>query len=334
MTHRAEADISAFIVDGLDAVPQRLRGAAVVIGNFDGMHRAHQELLGKALDAARARNVPAIVLTFEPHPRILFQPDAPLFRLTPRAAKARIARALGFDAMVVIAFDPEFSALSANDFVRTVLVERLAADTAVVGFNFRFGAGRGGSTEFLTEAGKRYGFRIIVVDQIDDQAGERISSGIVRDLLAAGNVERANDVLGYRWFVSGTVIGGERRGRELGFPTANLRLPAEIALRHGIYAVTWRRPDGSVHEGVASFGRRPTFDNGAPLLEVHLFDFNGDLYGEAAIVTFFGWIRPEEKFPDAAALVARMNQDAAEARAILASAGPGTELDRRLLAET
>jgi riboflavin kinase/FMN adenylyltransferase len=335
MQNRAGAAISSFIVDGLESVPDKLRGAVVAIGNFDGMHRAHQELLGKALAAAHARNLPAVVLTFEPHPRILFQPDTPLFRLTPRAAKARIAKALGFHAMIVIPFDQEFSALSAADFVRTVLIERLAVDTAVVGFNFRFGAGRGGSAEFLIEAGKRHGFGVIVVDQITDPAGERISSGIVRDLLAAGDVERANAILGYRWFVSGTVIAGDRRGRELlGFPTANLRLPAEVALRHGIYAVTHRRPDGRAHDAVASFGRRPTFDNGAPLLEVHLFDFDGDIYGETAIVTFVGWIRPEEKFPGAAALAERMNRDAAEARAMLAAAGPGTELDRRLMAES
>jgi riboflavin kinase/FMN adenylyltransferase len=332
MTDRASADISTFIVDGLDSVPAHLRGGVVAIGNFDGMHRAHQELLGRALSAARSRNLPALVLTFEPHPRILFRPEEQLFRITPRDAKARIAKALGFDAMIVVAFDPEFSALSAGDFVRTVLVDRLGVDTAVVGFNFRFGAGRGGSTEFLTDAGARLGFRVIVVDQVSDPSGERISSGIVRDLLAAGDVAAANAVLGYRWFVSGTVIGGEQRGRDLGFPTANLRLAPEVGLRHGIYAVTWRRPDGSLHNGVASYGRRPTFDNGAPLLEVHLFDFQGDLYGETAIVTFFGWIRPEEKFPDVPALVARMNQDAAEARAILAKSGPGTELDRRLAA--
>jgi riboflavin kinase/FMN adenylyltransferase len=333
MTDRAKADISSFIVDGVESVPPHLRGAVVAIGNFDGMHRAHQELLGKALSGANSGNRPAIVLTFEPHPRILFRPEEPLFRLTPREAKARIAKALGFDAMVVIAFDPEFSALSAADFVRTILVDGLAVDTAVVGFNFRFGAGRGGSTEFLADAGKRYGFHVMVVDQVNDRTGERISSGIVRDCLAAGDVERANAILGYRWFVSGTVAGGDRRGRELGFPTANLRLAPEVALRYGIYAVTWRRPDGSLHNAVASYGRRPTFDNGAPLLEVHLFDFSGDLYGETAIVTFFGWIRPEEKFPDAPALVARMNQDAAGARAILAAPGPGTELDRHLAAE-
>jgi riboflavin kinase/FMN adenylyltransferase len=334
MQNRRGAANFPFIVDGLDAVPPELRGAAVAIGNFDGMHRAHQALLREALAAAKSRGTPAVVLTFEPHPRVLFQPNMPLFRLTPREAKARIARALGFDAMVVIPFDPEFSALSAAEFVRTVLVERLAVDTAVVGFNFRFGAGRGGSAAFLIDAGKTHGFRVIVVDRIAGPSGERVSSGIVRDLLAAGDVERANAILGYRWFVMGEVIGGDRRGRDLGFPTANIRLPPEVGLRHGIYAVRHRRPGGAAHDAVASFGRRPTFDNGAPVLEVHLFDFGGDLYGETAIVTFVGWIRPEERFADVAALVECMNRDAAEARAILAAAGPGTDLDRRLMAES
>jgi riboflavin kinase/FMN adenylyltransferase len=322
------------VIEGVDAFPAGLRGAAVAIGNFDGMHRAHQKLLEEALAAARAANVPAVVMTFEPHPRILFHPDTPLFRLTPRAAKARIARALGFDAMIVIPFDPEFSAMSAGDFVRSILVERLAVTTVVVGYNFRFGAGRGGSAEFLTSAGERNGFRTVVVAPVSEVTGARISSGLVRDSLSAGDVARANELLGYRWFVSGTVVKGDQRGRDLGFPTANIRLAREAALRFGIYAVTFRRANGETYAGVASFGRRPTFDNGEPLLETFLFDFKGDLYGETVTVTFFDWIRAEERFEGVDALVARMRTDAEEARRILSSATPGTELDRHLAVET
>ena len=334
MTDRVTEFASSFAIDGVESVPAGLRGSVVAIGNFDGMHRAHQQLLNEAIASARSRGVPAVVMTFEPHPRILFQPDTPLFRLTPREAKIRIARALGFDAMIIVPFDPTLSALSAGDFVRTILVDRLAIDTAVIGYNFRFGAGRGGSAEFLTAAGSRLGFRVIVVQQVSDESGVRIYSGAVRNHLAKGEIGLANAILGYRWFVSGTVIRGDRRGRELGFPTANIRLPPEVGLRHGIYAVTHRRPGGQTKDGVASFGRRPTFDGGAPLLEVHLFDFDDSLYGEIDTVTFFGWIRAEEKFADIESLVAQMRRDASAARAILAGAGPGSDLDRRLAAES
>jgi riboflavin kinase/FMN adenylyltransferase len=334
MPDRAAEPVSSFVIDGVDAIPARLRGAVVAIGNFDGMHRAHQKLLNEALTAARAAGVPSVVMTFEPHPRILFQPDTPLFRLTPREAKARIAKALGFDAMIVIAFDPQFSAISAGDFVRSILVERLAISAVVVGYNFRFGAGRGGSAEYLTAAGERNGFKVIVVPPVTEVDGARISSGLVRDFLAAGDVTRANALLGYRWFVSGQVVRGDRRGRALGFPTANVRLAPEAALRFGIYAVTVARANGEAFNGVASFGRRPTFDPGEPVLEAFLFDFEGDLYDETITVTFVDWIRPEEKFADADALAARMKLDADEARAILASAPPGSDLDRRLAVET
>src|SRR5262245_46638411 len=220
MPDRATAPVSPFVVEGIDAVPAALRGAAIAIGNFDGMHRAHQKLLGDALSAARAAGVPSAVMTFEPHPRILFAPDTPLFGLTPRDAKARIARALGFDAIIVVPFDREFAAISAGDFVRSILVDRLAVSTVVVGYNFRFGAGRGGSAEFLTAAGERHGFKVVIVQPVTEVTGARISSGLVRDFLAAGDVTRANELLGYRWFVSGAVMKGDRRGRELGFPTA------------------------------------------------------------------------------------------------------------------
>ena len=326
--------VSNFVVEGIDAIPAALRGAAVAIGNFDGMHLAHQKLLHEALRAARSGGVPAVVMTFEPHPRILFEPDTPLFRLTPRDAKARIASALGFDAMIVIPFDPQFSAISAGDFVRSVLIDQLAISTVVVGYNFRFGAGRGGTPEFLTAAGEGHGFKVAVVAPVTEIDGVRISSGLVRDALAAGDVGRANALLGYRWFVSGAVVKGDQRGRALGFPTANMRLPHETALRLGIYAVTLRRANGQTFNGVASYGRRPMFDNGDAVLEVFIFDFSGDLYGELVTVTFFDWIRGEEKFPSVEALVATMKSDVEQAKAILGSAGPGTALDRRLTAES
>jgi riboflavin kinase/FMN adenylyltransferase len=184
----------------------------------------------------------------------------------------------------------------------------------------------------LGAAAKRDGFSLTVIDQVCELNGEPVSSSVIRDDLQRGDIGAANARLGYRWFVVGTVQHGDHRGRDLGFPTANLNLGPDCRLRHGIYAVRLRRADGSVHDGVASYGRRPTFDDGAPLLEVYLFDFSGDLYGEEVAVSFLNWIRPELKFDSVPELVAAIDRDCAVARILLASAGPGTPLDQALAA--
>lgn len=310
-------------------VPAALRGSVVAIGNFDGVHRGHATLLAAAMQAARRRAAKTVVVTFEPHPRSFFRPQDPVFRLTPLAAKARVLGAMGIDGLVVLPFDETLARTAAADFVDAVLVKGLAASEVVVGYDFHFGRGRAGNAAMLAEAGRAGGFDVTVIPAVLESDGALVSSSVIRDALAAGDVAAANRLLGYRWFISGAVIGGDRRGRDLGFPTANIRLAADCRLRHGIYAVRMTRRAG-VFDGVASFGRRPTFDNGAPLLEVFLFDFSGDLYGEEIIVTFHAWGRPEEWFPSVEALVAAMNRDVVAAREALATAGDGTDLDRAL----
>jgi riboflavin kinase / FMN adenylyltransferase len=315
----------------LDQIPETLTGGVVAVGNFDGVHGGHRALLAAARAEATARGVPAVVLTFEPHPRTFFRPETPVFRLTPLPAKARLLRALGIDGLVVVNFDRAFAAKPAAAFVEEILIGRLKLAAAVVGFNFHFGKGRGGSPALLAEAGERGGFPVTIVGAVDDAgSGAAVSSSAIRENLAAGDIAAANARLGYRWFVVETVVPGDRRGRELGYPTANLRLEPDCRLRHGIYAVRMQRADGSLLDGVASYGRRPTFDNGAAILEVHVFDFGGDLYGETLSVAFVGWIRPELKFPSVATLTVAMDGDAEAAHAMLAEAGPGSALDRVL----
>jgi len=314
----------------LASVPESLKGGVAAIGNFDGLHPGHRALIDLVVRQARDLQVPAVVVTFEPHPRTVFRPDHPVFRLTPLPAKARLLAALGVDGLVVATFDRTFAATTADAFVDEILMGRLRVVGAVVGFNFRFGYGREGTAAALAEAGAHRGFAVAIVDEICEIDGAAASSSVIRDDLAAGDVATANRRLGYRWFVVGAVIAGHRRGRELGYPTANIALGADCRLRHGVYAVRLQRADGTVHDGVASYGRRPTFDDGAPLLEVNLFDFSGDLYGETLAVSFVGWIRPELKFDSAAALVAEIGRDAETARAILAAAGEGSDLDRAI----
>ncbi len=304
----------------------------VAIGNFDGLHGGHRALLEQARREARRRGVPALALTFEPHPRTVFRPQAPVFRLTPLAAKARLMAALGLDGLVVADFNPGFAAKLADAFITDTLIGQLGLSGAVIGFNFRFGNMRLGDATLLAAAGADRSFSVTIIDQVCEVNGAPVSSSTIRDDLASGDVAAANARLGYRWFVVGKVQEGDRRGRELGYPTANLSLGLDCRLRHGIYAVRLQRADGSVHDGVASYGRRPTFDNGAPLLETYLFDFSGDLYGEQVAVSLVGWIRPELKFDSVASLVTAMNRDSEIARLMLAAAGPGTPLDEALAA--
>jgi riboflavin kinase/FMN adenylyltransferase len=315
----------------IDDIPTSLLGGVIALGNFDGVHRGHLAILEAVIADARRRQREALVLTFEPHPRNLFRPDLPVFRLTPREAKERLFAAIGIDAAVVIDFDRTIAALSAEAFVANVLVARLEAGAVAVGYNFHFGKGRTGSAEFLAAAGARFGFPVSVIGPIAGKDGVPYSATRIREALEAGDLARANRMLGYRWFVIGTVVSGDRRGRDLGFPTANMRLPDHCRLRHGIYAVRVLT-GGRLLGGVASFGRRPTFDNGAPLLEVYLFDFSGDLYGEEVTVAFVAWIRPEIRFESVEGLVTQMGDDTARARRILADSGPGNALDQALSA--
>ncbi len=314
----------------VDRIPDSLRGGVVAVGNFDGVHRGHAALLERARADAGRLHVPAVALTFEPHPRTFFRPETPVFRLTAVNAKARLLAALGVDGLVLATFDKAFASKTAEEFVTAILRDRLALKAAVVGYDFHFGKGRSGTPDVLSAAGQRLGFSVDVVKPVGDADGTLFASTDIRAALGEGDIARANRLLGYRWFVIGTVAEGERRGRELGFPTANLRLAPDCGLAHGIYAVQVRTADDAEHDGVASYGRRPTFDNGPPLLEVNLFDFAGDLYGKTLAVSFLAWLRPEKKFASVDALIAAMHEDSAAARAIQAAAGPGSDLDRAL----
>jgi riboflavin kinase / FMN adenylyltransferase len=308
-----------FVVVRDDAPLDALAGAVVAIGNFDGVHRGHRAVIRAAVDRARQLGRRAVALTFEPHPRRFFRPDLPVFRLTDEAAKLRLLAASGLDGALVMTFDAAFAGLTAEEFVSRVLVDRLAIAGATIGFDFHYGKDRRGSPDFLAAAGRRLGFPVEIVPPLEDE-GRPVSSSEIREALAAGRVVEAAELLGYPWFVTAAVIHGDKRGRDLGYPTANLSIDPACGLKHGIYAVR-AGLRGRIHDGVASFGRRPTFDNGAPLLEVHLFDYSGDLYGSTMDVAFIGWIRAELKFSSADDLVRRMDEDSRLARAALARAG-------------
>jgi riboflavin kinase / FMN adenylyltransferase len=302
---------------GLDAGP--LHGAVVAIGNFDGVHRGHRAVIEAALSRGRALGRKVAALTFTPHPRAFFRPQDPLFRLSSDHNKLRLLAATGLDGAVVMTFDAALAGTSAQDFIERILVAQLGIGGAAIGFDFHFGQNRGGSPAFLREQGARLGFAVDIAPPLEDE-GRPVSSGAVRAALAEGKVVEARELLGAPWFVSAEVIHGDKRGRDLGFPTANLRLDPACGLKHGIYAV--RVGIGTDrYDGVASFGRRPMFDNGAPLLEVFLFDFNGDLYGRTIDVAFIGWIRTEQKFNGIDALKVQMAADVAQARAALARSG-------------
>jgi riboflavin kinase/FMN adenylyltransferase len=295
-----------------------LRGGAVAVGNFDGVHVGHRALLEAATGWSSARGRPALLLTFEPHPRAFFRPDEPLFRLTPPALKGRRAAAAGLAAMVAWPFDMRLAGMGAEAFAADLLRDALGAAHVVTGADFRFGAGRAGDAAALATLGGGLGFTTEAVPAVT-MDGEPVSSTRIRALLAAGDVAGANRLLGWEWSLSATVQHGDKRGRTLGYPTANLHLDLSIRLAHGIYAVR-AEIDGRAHAAVASHGRRPTFDGGAPKLEVHVFDFAGDLYGREITIVFVGYIRPELRFDSLEALMARMDADSAEARRLLTDA--------------
>ncbi len=318
-------------VNGAEALPAAQRGGVVAIGNFDGVHRGHQAVLDKTLQLAKERGCPAVVLTFEPHPRSFFNPAQPVDRLTDAQEKAAILGLLGFDVVVEQAFDQSFSSLTAQEFIDQVLIERLGASEVITGVDFHFGTKRQGNPEFLKQAGEKHGFGVTLIEPFTDEGGEIVSSSRIRFCLAEGDVVHAAGLLGYRYTLASTVIKGKQLGRTLGFPTANMALPEQTGLKHGIYAVRFRRQDGSIYDGVASFGRRPTVDSdGSALLETFVFDFSGDLYGEFCSVSFFAYLRGEEKFDSLDALMVQMRKDEAEARAVLAAVKPLSLLDSHL----
>ncbi len=295
------------------------KGAVVALGNFDGVHLGHRAVIASAIEMARENSRPAFAVTFEPHPRGFFSPDAPHFRLTDETMKLRLLAGTGLDGAVVLNFDAARAGTSAQDFINQELIGRLGVSGIAVGYDFHFGKGRGGSPTLLAAEAPKFGIEVHIQSHID-LLGRPISSSAIRAALSEGRIMEATDMLGGPWFVTGSVIHGEKRGRDLGYPTANIRLDPNVALKHGIYAVRvgmGNGADAQRYDGVASFGRRPTFDNGAPLLEVFLFDFNGDLYGQELDVAFIGFIRDELKFEGIDMLVRQMDDDSARAKMLL-----------------
>jgi len=296
------------------------KGSVVAMGNFDGVHLGHRAVITAALEMGKTHRKPALALSFEPHPRRFFSPTTPQFRLSDETAKLRLLAGTGLAGAVIMTFDKNRAGTTAQDFIHHDLIGRLAISGIAVGYDFHFGKGRVGSPSLLVSEAPRLGIEVDVQPHID--IDERpVSSSAIRSALAEGQIADATAMLGGPWFITGEVIHGEKRGRELGYPTANIRLDNNCGLKHGIYAV--RVGLGAERlDGVASFGRRPTFDNGAPLLEIYLFDFKDDLYGKMLDVAFIGFIREELKFSSVGALIKQMDDDSARARAQLAAA-PG-----------
>ncbi len=304
------------IIHGFSDVPQAARGATLAIGNFDGVHRGHQALLGAAMRQAEQSGSFAGVMVFEPHPREHFQPDRPHFRLTPLPEKLRLLEAFGVRMAAVLTFDADLAGLDASTFIERVLVAGLGVGHVVIGYDFHFGKGRGGTPAVMHAAGRALGFGVSVVDA-EGAGGEIFSSSAVRAELAQGDVRGAADMLGHWWRVTGTVTGGHKRGTGLGYPTANIGLPKGTTLAHGIYAVNV--VVGSTRQqGAAYLGTRPTFDDGLAVLETFLFDFDGNLYGREIGIEFIDFLRADQRFQDADALKAQMDADCARARVILA----------------
>jgi riboflavin kinase/FMN adenylyltransferase len=315
MTNQAQPGEPFTVLRGESGRDGALQGAVVAIGNFDGVHRGHRAVIAAAIRRAQELARPAAALTFEPHPRSFFRPDQPLFRLTDEQAKLRLFAGAGLDGAIVLPFDSELAALSEHDFISRILLERFAVAGVSVGFDFHFGLNRAGSPAYLSAQGAKSGFAVDIVPRFE-HAGRVVRSGLVRAALSAGRIAEANDLLSYPWFVSAKVIHGDERGRKLGYPTANMLLDPQCALAHGIYAVRVGI-EGRRYDGVASFGRRPMFDQGVVLLEVFVFDFSDDLYGTMIDVAFIDWIRSEQKFESIKELVLRMDEDARIARAAL-----------------
>jgi riboflavin kinase/FMN adenylyltransferase len=303
-------------LDGGSAVPAGLRGGIVALGNFDGFHRGHQAVVGRAVERARAEGRPALVATFDPHPMRLFKPNVPPFRLTTLDQRQRLFGAAGADAMLVFHFDAALAGLTADRFVTERLLGLIGASGVVTGEDFTFGKARGGNVEVLAELGAELGFSVDTVGAVED-GNEPLSSSRIRELLQAGDPRGAARLLTRPFAIEGVVEHGDKRGRAIGFPTANLSLGNYLRPRYGIYAVRGRMPDGLVLDGAASLGIRPTFTPPRELLEPYFFDFSGDLYGQTIEVELIEFLRPEARFDTLDALTAQIATDCERARAAL-----------------
>ncbi|MEJ7777316.1 MAG: bifunctional riboflavin kinase/FAD synthetase [Sphingomicrobium sp.] len=303
-----------------DPIPDRLRGSILALGNFDGFHLGHQAVVNRAVARGFHERRPVIVATFDPHPVRFFKPQVPPFRLTTLDQREALFANAGADAMLVFQFDADLASTGAEEFVSDILAARVGAAGIVTGSDFTFGRGRTGNAELLRELGEEQG---IIAEAIPPVLldGAPISSSRIRDALAAGDPATATHLLTRPFAVEAVVEHGDGRGRDFGYPTANLSLGRYQRPAYGIYAVKVRLDDGAEHPGVASFGIRPTFEPAKELLEAYVFNWSGDLYGRTIEVSLVAFIRPEEKFDSVDALVFRMRQDEVEARRLLAPDG-------------
>jgi riboflavin kinase/FMN adenylyltransferase len=305
-------------LDHRDPIPESLRGAVLALGNFDGFHQGHQAVVGEAIGWARREGRPAIAATFSPHPMRYFKPDAEPFRLTRLDQRMELFAAAGADAMLVFHFDEGLASMPAERWIEDVIAGHIGAAGVVTGEDFTFGRRRGGNPELLSRLGAPLGIAARTVGPVHDDEGP-ISSSRIRQALQAGDPATAARLLTRPFAIRGTVQHGDKRGREIGFPTANIALGQYLRPRYGIYAVTGRLPDGRIVAGAANLGIRPSFDPPQELLEPYFFDFSGDLYGQEIDVAFHHFLRPEAKFASLDALTAQMEKDCDEARARLAA---------------
>lgn len=305
-------------LDGHARIDDPLRGGVIALGNFDGFHAGHQAVVGRAVRHARDEGRACIVATFDPHPVRFFKPDIPPFRLTTLDQRQELFAAAGADAMLVLPFDAALAGTTAEDFITRLLLDRYGAAGVVTGSDFVFGKGRGGDVVTLAEHARSHGFFTEMVAPVDD-AEEVVSSSRIRDALREGDCDTAARLLTRPFTVRGTVEHGDKNGRLLGFPTANIDMGNYLRPRYGIYAVTGRLPDGRRLKGAANIGIRPSFDPPKELLEPHFFDFAEDLYGQEIDIAFRAFIRPEAKFDDMDALTAQIAADCDRARELLAS---------------
>jgi riboflavin kinase / FMN adenylyltransferase len=313
-----ETDYRALSTAGQDGLPLRACGGVVVIGNFDGVHKGHQALLAEGRALADVLGVSLVVLTFAPHPRFYFKPDQPPFLLSDEVLKHEFLEQCRVDAVVQLTFDAILSSVTAEEFIQNILLNGLQAKHVVVGNNFVFGHKRGGDVEMLQKAGREHGFAVTAMPAVTDVTGERISSERVRDALRHGRMASAEELLGRPWIIRGEVMHGDKRGRTIGFPTANVRLDRFLPPKFGIYAARVTIEDTRlVYNAAVSIGIRPMYQVTSPLLEAYLLDFDGDIYGKTIRIALSDFIRPEQKFMDLDELKAQIGQDVNETRRIL-----------------
>ena len=305
-----------------DTLKEAHRHAVLAIGNFDGVHLGHRAVLKQTEEIAKKSGKPFGAIVFEPHPRTFFMPDTPVFRLTPLEVKAQLMDKMGLDILSVLAFDRDLAAMSALSFVEDILVGRYGISHIVCGYDFRFGRKRSGNVALLRQMGEKFDFGVTAIDPVlmPENAENNLpySSSIIREKLRYGDVRTAAQLLGYNWYLSGPVVGGDKRGREIGYPTANIFIDQGGWPKLGIYAVQVKiGKEANVRPGVAYIGSRPTFHKSGVVLEVHLFDFSDDIYGETLSVELIEFLRGDAAFETTEKLITQMDEDSVKARQIL-----------------